>query len=108
MEEKVMKACHKCGRELPLEMFNKCSAHKDGHQHHCRECHSMYMKNAYERAKKTTIKTEARVTASMHKVYAHPELAKFTPRQLMEELKSRGFRWEYMLEPQRKIMFEKI
>ena len=67
-----------------------------------------YMKNAYERAKKTTIKAEAKITASMHKVYAHPELAKFTPRQLMEELKSRGFKWEYMLEPQRKIMFEKI
>lgn len=59
------------------------------------------MKNAYERAKLMTTKTEAKVSA-------HPELAKFTPRQLMEELKSRGFKWEYMLEPVRKIMFEKI
>lgn len=42
------------------------------------------------------------------KVYAHPELAKFHPRQLMEELKARGWRWEYMLEPQKKIYFDKI
>lgn len=54
------------------------------------------------------MKTEAKVSASMHKVYAYPGLAKFTPRQLMEELKARGFRWEYIIEPQRRIMFDKI
>lgn len=25
MEEKVMKVCHKCGRELPIDAFNKCA-----------------------------------------------------------------------------------
>ena len=44
----------------------------------------------------------------MIKVYSNAELAKFSPRQLMEELKARGFKWDYMLEPQRKIYFEKI
>ena len=28
--------------------------------------------------------------------------------ELMEELKARGFRWEYMLEPQKKIFYDKI
>lgn len=50
MEGKVMKKCHKCGRELPLEMFNKCSKNKDGLQHHCKECHSLYQKVAYEKS----------------------------------------------------------
>jgi predicted HTH domain antitoxin len=44
----------------------------------------------------------------MIKIYSNVELAKFSPRQLMEELKARGFRWDYMLEPQKKIYFEKI
>lgn len=39
---------------------------------------------------------------------SNPDLEKFTPRQLMEELKSRGFTWDYMLEPQKKIFFNKI
>ena len=45
---------------------------------------------------------------TMAKVYTNPELAKFTPREMMAELKVRGFRWEYMLEPQRKVYFDKI
>ena len=44
----------------------------------------------------------------MAKVYTNPELAKFTPREMMAELKARGFKWEYMLEPQRKVYFDKI
>lgn len=111
MEEKVMKVCRKCGRELPIDAFNKCAKHKDGHQRHCRECHSLYMKENYERKKSELVsatKTTAKISASMHKVYANPELAKFTPRQLMEELKARGFTWTVMYEPRREIKFEKI
>lgn len=61
----------------------------DGHQPYCKDCRS---EMASERTKKIRLS----------KVYSNPELAKFTPRQLMEELKSRGFRWDYMLEPQKK------
>jgi hypothetical protein len=46
--------------------------------------------------------------SNLIKVYTNPDLAQFTPRQLMQELKARGFKWEYMLEPQRKVMFDKI
>jgi hypothetical protein len=106
MEEKTIKRCCKCGRELPIDHFYKCIKNKDGLQSHCRECHAVYSRIAYEK-RKALIATK-KVAIPMHKVYAHAELAKFTPRQLMEELKARGFRWEYILEPQRKIMFEKI
>lgn len=47
-------------------------------------------------------------THNLLKVYSSPELAKFTPRQLMHELKARGYKWEYVLEPQMKVMYDKI
>ena len=107
------KRCHKCGRVLPLEDFNKCSRTKDGLQNHCRECQALYMKDYHvKKARKiqlgSPVKNDAGKEASLHKVYAHPGLSSFTNRQLMEELKARGFRWDYMLEPKKKIYFDKI
>lgn len=117
-QEQDMKKCCKCGRLLPKTSFNKNRKAKDGLQSECRECHAETMK-AYHikkaeeiKAMNTTSKekeSESKAQESkMIKVYSNVELAKFSPRQLMEELKARGFRWDYMLEPQRKIYFEKI
>lgn len=100
MEENVTKVCNKCGRELPIEAFSKKTKSKDGLQDMCKECQS-----AYNREHLLKKKAEAH---KMIPVYTNPELAKFHPRELMAELKARGFRWEYMLEPQRKIMWEKV
>lgn len=33
-----LKKCLKCGRELPLDSFNKHARRPDGHQDYCREC----------------------------------------------------------------------
>lgn len=121
-QEQDMKKCYKCGRLLPKTSFNKNCRTKDGLQGECRECHAETMRAyhlkvaAEKKALKTAITTieqtmEQKASTMEHKltkVYAHAELSSFTPRQLMEELKARGFRWEYMLEPQRKIYFEKI
>ena len=100
MEENVTKVCNKCGRELPVSAFNKKTMSKDGLQDVCRECQSAY-------SRKYLLKKKAEAH-KMIPVYTNPELAKFHPRELMAELKARGFRWEYMLEPQRKIMWEKV
>lgn len=43
-----MKLCGDCGRELPLEQFNKNKTKKDGLQTKCRECSKKYYKNYYE------------------------------------------------------------
>lgn len=112
------KRCYKCGQIKPISDFNKNKKSKDGLQSECRECHAetmrkYHLKKAEEiKAISATIKekeTESKVQESkMIKVYSNVELAKFSPRQLMEELKARGFKWDYMLEPQRKIYFEKI
>lgn len=95
-----VKLCSHCKKILPIHHFCKLG---NGYQSWCKEC----KKERYHSKKNTEYKTKDK-NEHIHKVYAHLELAKFTPRQLMEELKSRGFKWDYMLEPQRKIMFDKI
>ena len=91
----LCKRCSKCGRLLPKEAFNKKTKSSDGLQDNCKDCTRAYNKERYDRMK-------------LHKVFSNPDLARFTPRELMAELKARGFKWEYMLEPQKKIMFDKI
>lgn len=113
----VNKKCNKCGRILPIECFNKNKASKDGAQSHCRECHKEMMRQYHiKRTEKelgislqdNDVRKTTSTPQNLTKVYAHADLSRFTPRQLMEELKARGFRWEWMLEPQRKIYFDKI
>lgn len=89
------KKCSRCGRELPLDAFH----HK---QAYCKACKAEYYRMRIARLK------QEKEGGGLHKIYSSAELAKFTPRQLMQELKARGFRWDYMLEPQRKIEFDKI
>lgn len=112
-EEIQTKRCSKCGRTLSVIEFNKSNSTKDGLQHQCRHCQREFMR-VYNSRRKTKADKKLPTTnekpkpIALAKVYAYPELAIFQPRQLMEDLKARGFRWEYMLEPQKKIYFDKI
>lgn len=116
------KVCPKCGRELPTTEFYGNKHNKDGLQDKCKDCQREWNREYHRRKKEERrieklnpedkVETEKVIVDAkehtMAKVYSEPELAKFTPRQLMVELKSRGYRWDYMLEPQRKIQFDKI
>lgn len=116
------KKCAKCGRELPTTEFYTNIRNKDGFQDRCKDCqrewNREYQRKKAEKRKKATLNNEDKIETKkvvidtkehiMAKVYSEPELAKFTPRQLMQELKARGYKWEYMLEPQRKVHFDKI
>ena len=93
------KECSRCGRELPVTEFGKNKRAKDGLQAFCKECFRQYARNK---------RVDAPKQGGLKLVYTNPQLANFTPRQLMKEFKARGFRWEYMLEPQRKIYYGKI
>lgn len=74
-----MKTCHKCHRELPEEQFHKSQKNKDGYQNVCKECTAAYAKARY---------------ASMKAAGGGDgPLSKFTSRQLLEELKSRGYKF---------------
>ena len=100
MEEIKTKVCIKCGKELPIDAFNKKASSKDGLQTHCRECHSAYMRERYIANKNNKQK--------MLPVFTNPELAKLQPRELLAELKSRGYEWEKMYAPRQEVLYSKV
>ena len=108
VQSKETKTCTRCHRTLAVSEFCKSSRNKDGLQHWCTECQRESYNERQERKRASKTETTTFGGRPMVRVYSHPDLARFTPRQLMEELKARGFVWEYMLEPQHKILFSKI
>ena len=113
MEEMIkLKKCAKCGNEYPVTEFYKNIKNKDGLQSYCKKCKAEVAKEYARRFADKKQSVIEKVGTAEHttliKVYGNPKLAEFTPRELMIELKARGFRWEYMLEPQRKIMYDKL
>lgn len=113
-----MKKCSKCGRELPESCFHKCTASSDGLQSYCSDCTNKYHQQLYAKRKaadavRTGVPVDGYITpvsdsisastvkataSSLHKVYNSPELAKFTPRELIAELRARGYRGELRIE----------
>lgn len=95
MEEIKTKVCSKCGRELPLSDFPTNNRMNDGKDHRCKECKSAYMKEWQkknrEKKKARKIEEERIAFESKYKIYTCKELAPFTPRELMLELKARGY-----------------
>ena len=92
METKV---CKKCGRELPLDQYFRNKATKDGHDSQCKECKTAYAleyQKKYRARKREQAKENERIEfEKKYKIYTNRELAKFTPRELMLELKARGY-----------------
>ena len=66
-----LKKCSKCGRELPVSEFWKNASTEDGLQTYCKEG-----------------------GGNLKKIYSNLELAKFSPRELIAELKARGYTGE--------------
>lgn len=84
--------CRVCGREFPESEMN----HSGGKVNNvCKQCASI--KSAETRAKRKAIREreehldKVERSDSLSKCYTNPELAKFSPRQLIEELKARGY-----------------
>lgn len=74
--------CKCCGRELPIKQFSK---NPFGYIHVCKECNS---KNRRESAlQRGKLKQQAIDALNARNL----RLADFTPRELMEELKRRGY-----------------
>lgn len=100
MEEIKTKVCSKCGRELPLSEFHKKTKSKDGLQSCCKECGnkaaSEYARRKKENEKARKIENERIEFEKKYKIYTHKDLAKFTPRELMLELKARGYEGELL------------
>lgn len=81
--EKQTKMCSTCRRELPLSEFNKSAKSPDGYQYACRECQHKAQRLHYEKKKAYQEKTEA--------TNENP-LSAFKPRELIQELRNRGYR----------------
>lgn len=89
------KLCKGCGRELPTTDFYTNNKAKDGLATYCKEC-SNRLSTEYARKRRERKKAEARENERIefekkYKIYTDKELAKFTPRQLILELKARGY-----------------
>lgn len=89
------KKCSKCKRELPRSEFYKHSHTKDGLQLFCKECAKEAVKNSRMK-KEISIGTEVKepLEHPKYKVYTNPVLAPITPREMMLELKARGYEGE--------------
>ena len=89
------KLCKKCGRELPLSDFYTNSKAKDGYATYCKVCSNAisveYARKRRERKKAEAEENERVEFEKKYKIYTNRELAKFTPRELMLELKARGY-----------------
>ena len=96
MNELVTKICKKCGQAKPIEEFSKDARSRDGHSMYCKDCTRDISRKSYEKMK---MRREAAATANT--------LAAFTPRDLLAELKRRGYKWEKMYCLQ-EVKFENI
>lgn len=91
METKV---CRLCGKEKPIEEFGRNNQYPDGRDTRCKKCRNAYVNQIYH-AKKSIMGGVGNfnIVGSSNEQKDNP-LAQFTPRQLMRELKNRGFVWE--------------
>ena len=76
------KLCTGCNRELPLEAFGRMASAPDGLSYRCKECVNAAKREYHHSRKK------------LKRVFTNPDFANFTPRQLIDELKARGYSGE--------------
>lgn len=104
------KKCSKCGRKLPLSEFSKNNSTKDGYESYCRGCKNQYVKELRQRHKAEIAQKSGIYPANFFDKNTvgggNPLLADFTARDLMEELRARGYRGQ--LEYTSKINLETI
>ena len=96
MSEIDTKKCCKCGEVKPTTEFYKNIKSADGYDTYCKECRRSLGREFY--AKKISQKRIGETNNA---------LSKYTPRDLLTELKRRGYKWEKMYCLQ-EVKFENI
>lgn len=102
METKV---CKTCGRTLPVSAFSACVLTADKLQPNCKECMSNKQKSGWVKKVKAIVEAEAQPIAEPARVRIKPEavreriierdgvptLKDYSPRELADELRRRGY-----------------
>ena len=78
----IIQKCTKCGKEQPLDEFPIDSRHKTGHRAICYDCYRARTKELHDQKKREKDENP---------------LSKFQPRELIAELRRRGYRGELEL-----------
>lgn len=82
------KVCKDCGKELPIEMFQRQARSKDGYMHICKDCKQKRMTEAY---KKMEEKPKAEPTEFEEHLEMLDALMKISDQELVDELRQRGW-----------------
>lgn len=72
--------CRICGEEKPITEFATNRLYKDGYDTRCKVCKNKASSEWYHKNKKYATQP------------TNSELSKFTPRELIEELRARGYK----------------
>lgn len=83
------KTCIRCKQTKPITEFGRLKSTEDGINPRCKSCLREYARQAYSKRNSTL---PARRGGAIH----NPDLAGYTDRKLLEELKARGFVWSDM------------
>ena len=92
MEEKRIKVCKVCGKELPIEMFRKNIKSKDGYTDTCIDCINVKIRAGFNKKKDMQEKTKAEEPIRLEDTIKMVDAIKNTPDQaLANELRQRGY-----------------
>ena len=96
MESKKTKVCSRCRQEKSVEEFAKKKQSKDGLQYMCKDCMRELNRELYLKRKMNSedFPKESVSISNLHHVYTNVELAKFKPKDLIAELRARGYTGE--------------
>lgn len=86
------KICVCCGKVLPIDEFGRNKQSSDGRMVTCKECTNKRYRENYRKRKGEMARAGAELKKENDE--RKSELAKFHARELLEELKSRGYSGE--------------